>query len=89
MTSTQYTAFKPHPAHRAMSTADAKVFKTASEMLVWPNVRQAITDAGGDEANLAHFSREHCQGRPVMPFAAGSDHETIVSLLRATGEALG
>lgn len=88
MTKTSEIPFKPHPAHRPMTPADADVFKTAAEMYVHPNVSEAIRAAGGDEGNIAHFSRTHCYGRPIVPFAAESEHETIVSLLKQTGEAL-
>lgn len=88
MTKTTTTPFKPHPAHRPMTPEDAQIFKTAAEMYVHPNVSKAIRDAGGDDGNIAHFSRTHCYGRPIVPFAADNEHETIVSLLKATGEAL-
>lgn len=88
MNKTTATPFKPHPAHRAMTPADAQVFKTAAEMYVHPDISKAIREAGGDEGNIAHFSRTHAYGRPIVPFAADSDHDTIVSLLRQTGEAL-
>lgn len=88
MTKAPEKPFTPHPAHRAMTPADADVFKTAAEMYVHPDISKAIRAAGGDDGNIAHFSRTHCNGRPVVPFAAESEHETIVSLLRSTGEAL-
>lgn len=88
MNKTTATPFVPHPAHKAMTLEDAQVFKTASEMYCHPNITKAIRDAGGNEAHFAHFSRTHAYGRPIGPFAADNDHETIVSLLKATGEAL-
>lgn len=88
MTKTVATPFVPHPAHRAMTPDDAQVFNLAAEMYVRPHITKAIRDAGGNEAHFAHFSRERASGRPIAAFAAENDHETIVSLLKATGEAL-
>jgi hypothetical protein len=88
MTKTTATPFVPHKAHRAMTPDDAQVFALASEIYVHPNISKAIKDAGGDDGNIAHFSRTHACGRPIVPFASENDHETIVSLLKSTGEAL-
>jgi len=88
MTKTQTTPFVPHEAHRPMSKKDAKVFNTAAEMYVHPELRKSLYDAGGDSAHLAHFGRSHCNGRPPVPWSATMTHEEVVALLRATGEAL-
>ena len=88
MSKTTATPFVPHPAHKQMTPEDAHVFTSAAEMYCHPNISKAIRDAGGNDAHIAHFSRIHAYGRPIVPFAADNDHETIVSLLKSTGEAL-
>jgi hypothetical protein len=61
---------------------------TAAEMLVWPAVSTAITNAGGNTAHIAHFSREKCGCRPVVPWAADMDHDHVVAALRSVAEGL-
>jgi hypothetical protein len=88
MSKTQATPFVPHEAHRPMSKKDAKVFNTAAERYVHPDLRKTLCDAGGNSAHLAHFGRLHCKGRPPVPWASTMTHEEVVALLRATAEAL-
>lgn len=85
---TQAVPFVPHEAHRPMTKKDAKVFKSAAEMYVHPEIRKSLYDAGGDTAHMAHFGRLHCAGRPPAAWAATVEHEEVVALLKATGEAL-
>lgn len=87
-TQTQPIPFIPYEAHRPMTKKDAKVFKTAAEMYVHPDLRKSLIDAGGDTAHMAHFGRKHCSGRPPAAWAASVEHEEVVALLRATGDAL-
>ena len=84
----QFTPFVPHEGHRRMTPEDAVIFQAAADMCVWPNVSAAIRAAGGDLANIYHFSREVCGGRPVLPWAEREDHETVVAMLRKVGEGL-
>lgn len=88
MTNTKFTPFVPHPAHRQMTQADADVFALAAQMLAHPDVTKAILDAGGDTANIAHFSRSACRGRPINPWASDNDHETVKAALVSVSEAL-
>ncbi len=80
--------FVPHLAHRHMTQDDATIFERASKMYIHPKLYGTIVSAGGDASHMAHFSRTHCGGRPVSPWADDQTHETVVALLRATGEAL-
>jgi hypothetical protein len=84
----QYTPFEPHPAHRAMTPDDAEIFECAADMYVHPKLYGSILSVGGDDSHIAHFSRTHCSNRPVSPWADDQTHETVVALLKATGEAL-
>jgi hypothetical protein len=82
------TGFIPHAAHRAMTPADAKVFADAADRYAHPDIRKALYDTGGDDANLAHISRTVAGGRPAAAWASSLEHDEVVALLRATGEAL-
>ena len=84
----QSTPFEAFVGHRKMTPDDATVFATAADMLVFPDIGKAITDAGGDLANIYHFSREVCAGKPILPWAVKEDHETVVAMLRKVGEGL-
>lgn len=80
--------FTPYPAHRQMTAADAQIFSGAAEQLVWPELSAAIRAAGGDKANIAHFSREVCGGRPVLPWAAEHDADEVIEALHSVAEKL-
>lgn len=84
----QSTPFEAFAGHRKMTPDDATVFATAADMLVHPEVSKAISDAGGDLANIYHFSREVCASCPIVPWAVRQDHETVVAMLRKVGEGL-
>lgn len=80
--------FVPHSAHRAMTPDDKDVFYRCAEMYIHPRLYHSFVSAGGDASHMAHFSRTHCGGRPISPWADDNAPETVVALLRATGDGL-
>lgn len=81
----QQPDFVPHAAHRQMNDNDANVFSLAADMYAHPDIRAAIMAAGGDDANLAHISREVAGGRPASAWAASVEHDEVIVRLRALG----
>lgn len=80
--------FTPHTAHRNMTVADSGIFKLAAEMYAHPRLYEAVTNAGGDDAHIAHFGREICGIMPATAWAFANDGDTVKAALTKVAEGL-